>query len=934
MRGRSNTIWLVFGLLLSLGLPVLGSVFAEASWSESRFPYLPLHSLVETAGGLIAIAISCILIVERSRLDNTEHYSWMASALMGMGVLDLFHAAVSLGDNFVWLHSMANFVGGCLFACVWWRPRSTRVLNWLPWGVLGFAILFGMAFCAMPGIFVPPMLGAVEFTPLAKSLNIGGGIGFLIAGGFFVRRFLSFGNLNNWLFAVHTILFGAAGIVFEMSRLWDPAWWWWHILRLAAYLAALAFAIRAYLDAESDLLAANIELKSLNENLDRAVSKRTADLQRSNEQLSHEQYLLNALVEGIPDPVFFKDREGRFLRANQAMADDCGLPSPIDLIGKTDADLWTGDLPNETAEDERRILETGQPLINKEEKICAEGVEPRYVLVTKMPLRNKDGEAVGTFGIARDITSMKEAELAIRDSEARFRTLFANATEAIVILDVDTGKFADANPRALDLFGVTLDQLTTFHPADLSPPRQANGEPTKDAARLHIQDALEGRQPVFEWLHQSVDGTVIPCEVRLVRLPSVSRQLLRASIVDITKRKKAEDYLRNARDAAERANRAKSEFMANMSHEIRTPMNGVIGMTELLLDTELTDTQRDYLKTVLESGEALMTIINEILDFSKIEAGKFTVNAHPFALRVLIEEALKPLAIRAREKSLQFSWRVDDGVPDQLHGDAGRIRQVIVNLIGNAVKFTEVGEVRMDVELEQDRDESVVLQFRVRDTGIGIAEDKKDLIFQAFTQEDMSTTRRFGGTGLGLSISKSVVEMMGGRILLESEAGTGSVFQFSVPVKKGVPSKAADAPRFARREETANDTMGSGLHVLLAEDGLVNQKVVTAFLEEFGHRVTLARDGKEAFDAAVKYDDFDLILMDVLMPEMDGLDATRAIRKYESESNRARIPILALTAQAMKGDRDACLEAGMDAYISKPIRKDELREAIGELCVT
>ena len=1069
-KALTKWIWLGLALAVSLALPVLGSIASQLLFAGFTREHLPLHSLVEAAGGLMAVAIACILVVEQTRLRESGHYPWMASALLGMGVLDLFHAGVLVGNNFVWLHSTATFVGGCLFAFVWLETRVVRrgFLDWLPWVALCMTLLFGIASCLVPAYIVPQMLVNGEFTLLARGLNIGGGIGFLIAGCFFVRRFLQRGGHEDWLFAVHTILFGAAGVLFELSTLWDAAWWWWHVLRLAAYLAALAFAALAYLDAEFDLVVANAELQTLNENLDRTVSARTADLKATNERLSHEQHLLNTLVQGIPDPVFFKDREGRFIRANRAMAMDCGLPDPAELLGKTDADIWLGDLPAETLADEQRILETGEPLINKEECIVAAGLEPRYVLVTKMPLHDENRHIIGTFGVARDITSMKQSELEVRESEARFRTLFENASEAIVLLDVDAGRFADANDNALRLFELTLDELLKRHPAELSPPVQANGRGSDDLAAEYIEQALQGEPPIFDWLHKNASGVDIPCEVRLVRLPAGDRQLLRASIIDISKRKEAEQHLRNARDAAERANQAKSDFLANMSHEIRTPMNGIIGMTELVLDSDLTATQREYLETVLESSESLLMIINDVLDFSKIEAGHFTLDSRPFALRETIGETLRSLAIRAHDKKLELVWGAAADVPDALRGDAGRLRQIIVNLVGNSIKFTQSGEIEVDIKVAAETDENVELHFRVRDTGIGVSDVKKASIFEAFTQADMSTTRNYGGTGLGLTISKSLVEMMGGTIWLESQLGQGSTFHFKLPLDKSprtsrpdlsrpgqlvhlsalvvddnttnrmnleellrswnvdtvsVESAAAALQVLRQRQEQGKpihvlisdihmpttdgialveeircdvglrdtvvilltsalqpkhsariDQLGvaaqllkpvkhaelyktillasnaaetvdvkpaeriktmatgnGGLNVLLAEDGLVNQKVATAFLKELGHRVTLARDGKEALDAVLTSSQrFDLILMDVLMPNMDGFDATRAIRHHEQVSD-GHIPILAMTAQAMKGDEEACLAAGMDAYLPKPIRKDELRESIQKL---
>jgi signal transduction histidine kinase/ActR/RegA family two-component response regulator len=374
-----------------------------------------------------------------------------------------------------------------------------------------------------------------------------------------------------------------------------------------------------------------------------------------------------------------------------------------------------------------------------------------------------------------------------------------------------------------------------------------------------------------------------------------------------------------AKRIAEEASRAKSEFLANMSHEIRTPMNGIIGMTDLALMTPLADTQRDYLQTVRNSAESLLVIINDILDFSKIEAGKLEIAAVDFSLRTLLGDTLKPMVIRAEEKRLRLTVDVGPEVPDAIVGDPIRLRQVLVNLVSNALKFTDAGEILVRIVHDLEADGArVTLHVSVVDTGIGIAEDKQVAIFQAFTQADGSTTRVYGGTGLGLTISGQLVSLMGGQIQVESTPGRGSAFYFSITVAlASSPVAVKTAPK------PAAPVLGTRqLRVLVAEDNIVNRRLAEYLLRLRGHQPSMVVNGREAVEALDRAS-FDVVLMDLQMPEMDGFAATAAIRARERESG-ARTPIVALTAHAMEGDRQRCLDADMDGYVSKPIDASEL----------
>ncbi|MBI2512296.1 MAG: response regulator [Opitutae bacterium] len=777
--------------------------------------------------------------------------------------------------------------------------------------------------------------------------------------------------------------------------------------------------------------------------------------------------LCRSVLDALPVFVFRKDRSGRFVFANEAFCQRKGR-SLDQIVGATDDSLFPADVARRYREDDEAVMRSGEPKDIIEERRGPDG-QTLWVHLIKTPVRDAAGEVAGLQGVFWDITARVRAERTRATESDLLRTLLGNSSDPIY--------FKDRESRFLRVSRVLHERFGQAHPDgvigktdfDFFSPERAQAAFDDEQTIVRTGQGIVGKVEKETW----PDGRITWGLTTKMPLINDAGDIVGTFGItkDITQLKEAERALADARDAALASTRAKSEFLANMSHEIRTPMNGVIGMTGLLLDTELNPVQREFAETIRNSAETLLTLLNDILDFSKMEAGKLLFETLDFDLVETVEGTLDMLAERALRKNIELAGDVAPNVPRYLRGDPGRLRQVLVNLIGNGIKFTDRGEVAVRVTNEEESAHDVLVGISVRDSGIGIPKEIQSRLFQAFTQADNSTTRKYGGTGLGLAIARQLVQIMGGQITVHSEPGHGSNFCFTARFEKQLqphvaaprpadPSlfdvrvlvvddnatnrqilrhqlfawnmekdSAADAaealtvlraaaragrpfdlvlidmqmpvmdglalaraikadPALASAHLVILTSLGQ-LHppeelraagieaylikpikqsrlydalvsvlgrapketplpadpatpqplapsvlplgrVLIAEDNSVNQRVALAQLRRLGYTADAVANGREAIDALSQVP-YDLVFMDCMMPEMDGYEAARTIRRSEKDGTarwHAPMPIVAMTANALEGDREKCLAAGMDDYVAKPVRITELKAAL------
>jgi PAS domain S-box-containing protein len=541
----------------------------------------------------------------------------------------------------------------------------------------------------------------------------------------------------------------------------------------------------------------------------------------------------------------------------------------------------------------------------------------------RLAFEGKDELARFAEAINRMLDSLQLSQTEKRQAEDRYRAFMDNSPLIAAIKD-DQGHYLYVNEPYTQVFRQTVEQVRGRKAGDFFTPELA------PLLEEHDQEVFS-RGHLCQW-EESIampDGAVREWLSLRFPLPAEgARQFIGVLGLDITRRKQAEEELKQAKNAAESAAVIKSHFLTNMSHEIRTPMNGIIGLTELALATQLNSEQHEHISLIKFSAESLLAIVNDVLDFSKLEAGKLDLNEVEFELPELLEDCVALLQVMARRKGLPMFLDLPPELPGRIVGDSTRLRQVLLNLLGNAVKFTDRGEVRLSLVSTPRTDGALELHFTVSDTGVGVPEDKQSVIFERFSQADSSTTRQFGGTGLGLAISSRLVEMMHGRIWVDSRPGAGSRFHFTARVSRSAQPIPALAPGPAAARDRAPEVPAK-LKILVAEDNRINQIVVDRLLKSQGHATVIVDNGRKALDA-LEMESFDLLITDVQMPEVDGYELVSVIRQQEKVSGK-RLPILGLTAHAFAEDRDKCLAVGMDVYLTKPIRPDELHRTVAEL---
>lgn len=628
---------------------------------------------------------------------------------------------------------------------------------------------------------------------------------------------------------------------------------------------------------------------------------------------NNKEYV-SIIIEFVPIPVFLKDSDGYYLYCNESFCKNMGR-SREDIIGKTVLEI--NDVENAEIyynADEKLLKDKGTQIYEWRVKYIDGNYH--YIRFYKSAVYLSEFNKWCIAGFMMDITEQNEFERMLVESEEKYKAIVENTHDAVYIYT--DKRIVFVNKKACELVEGTPEEIYKAEALDFI--SEDNYQKFIDYAESNVEN--NRTNIVFEGNLKSLKGNIRICEFHATRVMLNGKIAIIGAINDITDRKHFEEVLIKAKEEAEEGSRAKSQFLANMSHEIRTPMNGIMGMVDLVMMTGLTDEQKEMTSIIKRSSSALLEIINDILDLSKIEAGKIEIENREFDLAATIEETIKVFEVMCRDKGILLQSSLDSRIMGNFIGDELRIKQILYNLLGNAVKFTETGKIELNVNVIKYFDKKVKVMFTIQDTGIGI--DKNDVmkLFTYFTQLNSSQSKRFKGTGLGLAITKRLIELMDGEITVDSELGKGSTFYFTIMFD--VPE---DFKKYSENLADVHlDSSKKNCNILYVEDDKVSQLIVKRICEIKKWNITVADGGYDGLD---KYGagNFDVILMDIQMPELSGIEVTRLIREYESETGKNSV-IIAVTAYALAGDRKRCLEAGMDDYISKPLDMNHLCETI------
>ena len=641
-------------------------------------------------------------------------------------------------------------------------------------------------------------------------------------------------------------------------------------------------------------------------------------LAEQNRQIEEQSLRLQNITSNMGEALYVIDRSGLIMFVNPAAETLLGS-SARELLGQR-ADLFFQFESNVNSEavvvpdPSLRAIETVSKVSEESNLRILATDTVVQVSLSSAPIV-ESGTVTGAVTVVEDVTEKKKTEIELKRSEIRLRSVVDNALDGIITVDM-SGNVETFNPAAEAMFGFSNKELVGKSASALMPEPYASGFDSfvKKALRQSFERPFSQKTEVIA---QRNDSSTFPVELSISEIRMGAQRMLLGIVRDISDRKQFEQELIDARERAEQASRAKSEFLANMSHEIRTPMNGILGMTQLALDTDLTHEQRDYLNTVKSSSDLLLRLINDILDFSKIEAGKMEIDSVDFKLRDTLADTIRGLAVQADEKGLELLFQVDEDVQDNLIGDPIRLRQVIFNLVGNAIKFTVKGEIVVSASAQSEDDPFVKIHFCVSDTGIGITTEQMEKIFRPFDQADTSTTRRYGGTGLGLSISTRLVELMHGEIWVDSELGRGSKFHFTVRFSKQTHATTSI--------DLASPEALQGVRALVVDDNLTNRRILLGQLSNWGMLVTLADSGREALEIMKKFHSqntpFKVALVDCMMPEMDGFQLASVIK---GSPDLKDVRLVMLTSAIQVGNAAERKEFGLEACLVKPVKQSEL----------